>query len=193
MPAAGPAPVTAAGGRIFASPLARSMAKQAGVDLSAVAGSGPGGRIVKTDVDAAIARGPVAPPPVAPEAPAPSAPAAPGVVPDRTGLWEEVKHSNVRKVIANRLSEADRDVPQIYLTIDCEIDDLLAARKQINDAADGAYKVSVNDMVIKAAALALRKVPGVNARWTDEAMQILSAYVRRIRKSALAEGRDTLH
>ncbi len=161
VPAAGPAPVTASGGRVFASPLARGMAKQAGVDLSTVAGSGPGGRIVKTDVEAAIARGPVA------------APAAPGMVPDRTGAWDEVKHSNVRKVIANRLSEADRDIPQIYLTIDCEIDGLLAARRQINDGADGAYKVSVNDMVIKASALALRKVPGVNARWTDEAMQIL--------------------
>ncbi|MDJ0950482.1 MAG: 2-oxo acid dehydrogenase subunit E2 [Alphaproteobacteria bacterium] len=171
LPAAGPAPMTAGGERIFASPLARSMAKQAGIDLTALAGSGPGGRIIKLDIEAAIARGPVEAP--AP-APVPAEPTAPGAAPDRAGAWEEVKHSNVRKVIARRLTEADRDIPQIYLTIDCEIDDLLAARKQINDAADGAYKISVNDMVIKAVALALRKVPGCNARWTDEATQLLN-------------------
>ena len=84
-------------------------------------------------------------------------------------------HSNVRKIIARRLSEADRDIPQIYLTVDCEIDNLLAARKQINDSGDGAWKVSVNDMVIKASALALRRVPGCNARWSDDAMQVLEA------------------
>ena len=79
----------------------------------------------------------------------------------------------MRKVIARRLTEAARDVPHIYLTVDCEIDTLLAARKQINDAAGDAYKVSVNDMVIKASAAALRRVPGVNAQWTETATKML--------------------
>ena len=175
VPEAPAAPAAAAGDgeRIAASPLARRMAKQAGLDLAAIAGSGPRGRIVKADIENALAAG--APAAEAPAAPAPAAaPARPAVA--AAGPEDrEIPHSNVRKVIARRLSEADRDIPQIYLSVDMEIDRLLAARKDINDALDGRARVSVNDMVIKAAALALRQVPAVNAQWTETATVLLGA------------------
>ncbi len=174
VPAAPPAPAAAEDERIAASPLARRMAKQAGLDLAAIAGSGPHGRIVKRDIEQALAAGaPAAEAPVpktaapapAPAAAAPARPAVAAAGPED----REIPHSNVRKVIARRLTEADRDVPQIYLSVDMEIDGLLAARKEINETLDGRAKVSVNDMVIKAAALALRQAPGVNAQWTETA------------------------
>lgn len=171
------APSAAAGedGRIAASPLARRMAKQAGLDLAAIAGSGPRGRIVKADIEKALAAGaPAAEAPAAPEPAAAAAPARPAVA--AAGPEDrEIPHSNVRKVIARRLSEADRDIPQIYLSVDMEIDRLLAARKDINEGLDGRARVSVNDMVIKAAALALRQVPAVNAQWTETATVLLGA------------------
>ena len=162
------------GARIAASPLARRMAKQAGLDLAALAGSGPHGRIVKRDIEKALAAGAptprAAPAPV--EAPAPAArPAAVDAAPES----REVPHSNVRKVIARRLTEAARDIPQIYLSVDMEIDRLLAARRELNEALEGRAKVSVNDMVIKAAALALRQAPAVNAQWTETATVLLGA------------------
>ena len=166
-----------AGERIAASPLARRMAKQAGLDLAGIAGSGPHGRIVKADIEKTLAAGPAvaaataAPAPEkAPPAPAPTPAARPIAAAPET---REVPHSNVRKVIARRLTAADRDIPQIYLSVDMEIDRLLAARKEINEALDGTAKVSVNDMVIKAAALALRRVPAVNAQWTETATLLL--------------------
>ena len=160
------------GERIAASPLARRMAKQAGLDLAGIVGSGPHGRIVKADIEKALAAGaPAAESAPAPEkAPAPTPAARPIIAALEA---REVPHSNVRKVIARRLTEADRDIPQIYLSVDMEIDRLLAARKEINEALDGTAKVSVNDMVIKAAALALRQVPGVNAQWTETATLLL--------------------
>ena len=169
-------------GRIAASPLARRMAKQAGLDLAAIAGSGPHGRIVKRDIEQALAAGapaaespaaetPAAPTPAPTPAAAPARPAVAAAGPED----REIPHSNVRKVIARRLTEADRDVPQIYLSVDMEIDRLLAARKEINEALDGTAKVSVNDMVVKAAAMALRRVPAVNARWTETATVQLGA------------------
>jgi len=170
MPAAAEKPAAPAadsdGDRVAASPLARRMAKQAGLTLTAISGTGPNGRIVKADIEKALAGG-------APAATA--AAAAPTAAPIQTLAAaptesREIPHSNVRKVIAKRLTEADRDIPQIYLSVDMEIDNLLAARKEINTALDGAAKVSVNDMVIKAAALALQRVPAVNAQWTDTAM-----------------------
>ena len=161
------------GERIAASPLARRMAKQAGLDMAGIAGSGPHGRIVKADIVKALAAGA----PAAEAAPAPEkAPAAPAARPATVAAAleaREVPHNNVRKVIARRLTEADRDIPQIYLSVDMEIDRLLAARKEINEALDGTAKVSVNDMVIKAAALALRRVPEVNAQWTETATLLL--------------------
>ncbi len=185
-PAAEPAPAApaaetpagtgeGAGERIAASPLARRMAKQAGLDLAGIAGSGPHGRIVKADIEKTLAAGA----PAAEAAPTPEkAPAAPAPTPAARPIaaapeTREVPHSNVRKVIARRLTAADRDIPQIYLSVDMEIDRLLAARKEINEALAGTAKVSVNDMVIKAAALALRQVPGVNAQWTETATLVL--------------------
>jgi pyruvate dehydrogenase E2 component (dihydrolipoamide acetyltransferase) len=179
--AAPPPPVTAASApaargnghdRVFASPLAKRIAQQAGIDLSAIVGSGPHGRVVKADVERAVAGGGTAP---AKRAPAP-APAAPIIAPQGPGgpAYTDIPHSGIRRIIAARLVEAKQTIPHIYLTIDCEIDRLLAARKEINDNApegEGGYKVSVNDMVIKAAALALRKVPGVNASWLDSAVR----------------------
>ena len=156
------------GGRIMASPLAKRMAAQAGMALEGLIGSGPGGRIVKADIDAALSKpGGV---------PTPTAPAIPQAFLASSAEPTLVPHSGIRKIIAARLTEADRDIPQFYLTVDCEIDRLLAARKEVNDAApsdtDGkpAYKVSVNDMVIKAAAAALGRVPAVNASWSDDAI-----------------------
>ena len=164
-PAPAPAAPQAAGGeRIKASPLARRMAKQAGLDLAALTGSGPQGRIVKADIDAALAG----------KAPAPAAAALPTVVGAMPAAAPtEIPHSIMRKTIARRLVEAKQVVPHIYLTIDCEIDELLALRKKLNGRAEERgedYKLSVNDFVVRAVALALRKVPRVNASWTDAAM-----------------------
>ncbi|MCA3597591.1 MAG: pyruvate dehydrogenase complex dihydrolipoamide acetyltransferase [Methylobacterium sp.] len=183
-PAAAPA---ASGSRVFASPLAKRIARQAGIDLSAVKGSGPHGRVVMADVEAAKAGGgakiipmpgAAAPAPVAAPAPAAlaSGPSADSVKKlFAEGSYEEVPHDNMRRTIARRLLESKQTVPHFYLTLDCELDALLALREQINKAApvkDGkpVYKLSVNDMVIKAMAMALKAVPDANVSWTDNAM-----------------------
>jgi pyruvate dehydrogenase E2 component (dihydrolipoamide acetyltransferase) len=154
--------------RVFASPLARRMAEQAGVDLASVAGSGPNGRIVKSDIEAAIAGGARAP--AAASAPAPAAPTLAAMAPsaDVPGMpsYDATPNTTMRKVIARRLTESKQFAPHFYMTVDCEIDALLATRKQLNEKlADG--KVSVNDLVIKAAAIALKQVPAANASWTE--------------------------
>ncbi len=182
-PAAAAAPAPAASGsRIIASPLARRMAEQAGLDLSGVAGSGPNGRIVKADVDAALARGPAAKPaPVAAAAPAPAptpvaapAPAPKAPAPVITAPHTAVPNSTMRKVIARRLSESKQNVPHFYVSMDIEIDALLKLRSQLNATSPkdgpGAFKLSVNDLVIKAAAVTLRRFPAVNATWTEDAI-----------------------
>ena len=159
-----------AGARIFASPLARRMAQQAGIDLGALKGSGPNGRIVKADIEAAQQRGPAAAPAAPAAAPAPVAkpPAAPITAPHHL-----VPHSSVRKVIARRLAEAKQTVPHFYASIDVELDALLKLRGELNAKSapegPGAFKLSVNDLVIKAAAITLRRVPKVNSSFTDEA------------------------
>ncbi len=182
--AAAPAAAMNGGARIFSSPLARRLAGQNNLDLSKINGSGPRGRIVKRDIDAALAGGTAAAAPAAPASPASPSPAAPPkpVSDDAVlklfeeGSYESVPHDSMRKVIARRLMESKSTIPHFYLSLDCELDALLALRKQLNDAApqdnDGkpAYKISVNDMVIKAMALALRDVPDANATWTEEAM-----------------------
>jgi pyruvate dehydrogenase E2 component (dihydrolipoamide acetyltransferase) len=167
-----PAPVAAAGGRVVASPLAKRMAKQAGLDLSGMAGSGPGGRIVRVDVEAALAGGRAAPVAAAAPAEAPK-PAAPVTM---TAPHTLVPHSTMRRVIARRLVEAKSTIPHFYVTMDIEIDALLKLRSQLNakspkDGA-GAFKLSVNDLVIKAAAVTLRRVPRVNASWTEDAIAL---------------------
>jgi pyruvate dehydrogenase E2 component (dihydrolipoamide acetyltransferase) len=201
-PAAPTAPAAAAPiaapngkGRIFASPLARRMASQAGLDLGALTGSGPQGRIVKADVERALAGAPAAakPAPAPAIAPAPAAAAAPvpGAPPLLTKEYVKALVGNVpfterplntmRRVIARRLTESKQQVPHFYLTIDCEIDELLKVRAELNkkltpsqpSPAGGGGKgggISVNDFVIRAAALALKKVPAANASWSDEAI-----------------------
>jgi len=168
--AAAPSPKPAsdrAGERIVASPLARRMAQQAGLDLAGLSGSGPNGRIVKADIDAAFARG-------TPSAPKPAAPAgAPAPVAGLPAFTEQ-PHTTMRKVIARRLIESKREAPHFYLTLDCNIDRLLQLRQEIN-AKREKDKISVNDFVIKAAALALKQVPAANASWTDSAVRLYQA------------------
>jgi len=176
--------------RLFASPLAKRMAKEFGIDLSAIVGSGPHGRVVERDVKAAQAGGGVKAAPAAPETKASSQPAAaaapkPAMASGPSdeaikklfapGSYEEIPHDGMRRTIARRLAESKQTVPHFYLTVDCNLDALLALREQINAAApvsDGkpAYKLSVNDMVIKAWAMALRVVPDANASWTENSM-----------------------
>jgi pyruvate dehydrogenase E2 component (dihydrolipoamide acetyltransferase) len=166
------------GGRIFASPLARRMAKQAGIDLALLEGSGPHGRIVKADIEQAIQAGVPEKTPRAPEKDRPAAtparveaprPAeAPGVAPPSAPPaepHEEIKLSNMRKVIARRLTESKQSIPHYYLTLDCELDALLKLRSELNAREGADYKLSVNDFVIKALALALRQVPAANRAW----------------------------
>lgn len=190
-PAAKPAATNGAAissdGRTFASPLARRIAKDSGVDLSAVTGTGPHGRVVKADVEAAISGGgaKAAPAAKAPAGAPATAPAAKGMSDEQVlklfeeGSYELIPHDNMRKTIARRLVEAKSTIPHFYLTLDCEIDALLALRAQLNAAAPvrktekgdvPAYKLSVNDMIIKAMALALTAVPDANVSWTDQAM-----------------------
>ncbi len=152
------------GDRVMASPVAVRIANQLGLDLSTVEGSGPGGRIVLGDVEAAAALQDLSttavsqPPPTKPvELPPP-------------GSYTEVPVDNVRRIIARRLGEAKREIPHFYLTIDCEIDELLGARAEANASTDDSTKISVNDFMIKACALALREVPGANAAWTENAI-----------------------
>jgi len=178
------APHAGSGSKVFASPLAKRIAKDGGLDLSRVTGSGPHGRIVERDVRAALAGGVSAPKVASVPASAPVLvpAAAPAISDDQTrklfnpGTFEEIPHGGMRKTIARRLTEARQTVPQFYLTMDCEIDALLKLREQINASApkdkEGkvAWKVSVNDMVIKALALALVRVPDANVTWTETAM-----------------------
>jgi pyruvate dehydrogenase E2 component (dihydrolipoamide acetyltransferase) len=189
-PAAAPVTTAAAasvssdGNRTFSSPLARRLAKEAGIDLSAVAGSGPHGRVVKSDIEAAVAGGgakAAAAPVSAAAAPAPAAAAPKGASEEAVlklfepGSYELVPHDGMRKTIARRLVESKQTIPHFYVSVDCELDALLALRAQLNDAAPRkdnapAYKLSVNDMVIKAMALALRDVPDANVSWTESNM-----------------------
>jgi pyruvate dehydrogenase E2 component (dihydrolipoamide acetyltransferase) len=163
------------GTRIFASPLARRLAAQLGVDLATVNGSGPHGRVVRRDVEGLKAAPKAAPaaearPAAAPEAPAPTAKSLEqmGVAP---GSYDLVPLDGMKKTIARRMTESFRDVPHFPLSIDIELDALLAARAKINDGlAASGVKVSVNDMVIKAAASALMRVPAANASYTPDGL-----------------------
>ncbi|MCB9991461.1 MAG: pyruvate dehydrogenase complex dihydrolipoamide acetyltransferase [Rhodospirillales bacterium] len=158
------------GDRIFASPLARRIAGQKGIDLSAVKGSGPHGRIIKADVEVMSGGA------VSHQAPAAAAqPAAPAIdarqIVNQLGMaYTEIPNNNIKKITAKRLLESKQTVPHFYLTIEMQIDALLAARKQINEQANGAYKLSVNDFIIKACANALQAYPAANVSWTDEAV-----------------------
>lgn len=165
-------------GRISASPLARRIAQMRGLDLAAIPGSGPNGRIVRRDVEAATALQPIA---------AASSPARSALVPSpaaepadaglyRPGSYEVVDLDAMRRTIARRLTESKQTIPHFYLRADVEMDALLVLRGQINAAvparngADPAYRISVNDMVVKALACALRDVPEANVTWADGRM-----------------------
>ena len=180
--ASAPAPKAASGdkgGRIFASPLAKRLAKDAGLDLSQLTGTGPKGRIVKADVEMAKTEGVGKAAPAAKDsAAAPAAAQAPAgakavaaATPEQVAMGRPYRlepNSGMRKTIAKRLSESKQTVPHFYLTVDLEIDALLDLRKRLNEKADGDFKLSVNDLIIKAVAAALKKVPAANASWTDE-------------------------
>ena len=181
MVSAAAAPVSS-GAKLFASPLAKRMAKEAGLDLSSSVGSGPHGRIVERDVKAALTGGTAKR--AAPAAPSVSAsPSMASGMSDETvkkffepGSFEELPHDSMRKTIARRLLEAKQTIPHFYVSADCELDALMAAREAINASApkgaDGKplYKLSVNDFVIKALAVALMRVPDANVTWTEGAM-----------------------
>ncbi|MEM7637092.1 MAG: 2-oxo acid dehydrogenase subunit E2, partial [Pseudomonadota bacterium] len=186
-PAAAPAAAAAAparepDARIFASPLARRIAKQNNIDIALLSGSGPHGRIIKLDVETAIKDG------VPTQASAASAPAAAaasamasGPSDDMVrklfaeGSFEELAHDGMRKTIASRLTESHQTIPAYFISVDCTLDALLKSRAEFNAAAPKdsddkpAYKLSVNDFIIKALALALRDVPMANASWTSTA------------------------
>ncbi|ODT80330.1 MAG: pyruvate dehydrogenase complex dihydrolipoamide acetyltransferase [Pelagibacterium sp. SCN 64-44] len=174
------APAKSEGGRVFASPLAKRLAKEAGIDIAAISGTGPKGRVVKADVEAAKS----GKAPLKAAASAPSAAAAPAAGMSKNqvmalyeeGTYEVVPNDGMRKVVAARLTESKQTVPHFYLTLDCKIDALMAAREQINATApkskDGkpAFKLSVNDFVMKAWAVALQRVPTANATWAGDSI-----------------------
>jgi pyruvate dehydrogenase E2 component (dihydrolipoamide acetyltransferase) len=166
--------------RVFSSPLARRLAKEAGIDLARVQGSGPHGRVIARDVEAAKSGRGIAAPATAAAGAVALTVQTPADEKIRAlfepGSYDAVPHDNIRKVIARRLVEAKLTIPHFYLTLECNIGKLVAAREEINAAApkdkDGkpAYKISVNDFVIKALALALQRVPDANVTWTEGAM-----------------------
>lgn len=153
------------GDRVFASPVAIRIADQLDIDLTYVEGSGPDGRIVLGDVEAIAA---IQDPPLQP-AGTTSAPKT-TIEPPPPGSFEKVPTDKIRTVIAHRLSEAKRDIPHFYLTVDCELDNLLGLRQRLNESANAASKISVNDIIIKACALALRNVPAANTAWVDDTL-----------------------
>jgi pyruvate dehydrogenase E2 component (dihydrolipoamide acetyltransferase) len=166
--------------RIFASPLARRLAKEAGIDLNRVQGSGPHGRVIARDIAAAKSgqglRAAAAAPAAAPPAIAPALSDKQIFALYEEGSYDFVPHDQIRKIIAQRLTQSKQTIPHFYLTLDCDIGKLLAAREEINAAAPKtqggtpAYKLSVNDFVIKALALALQRVPEANVTWTEGGM-----------------------
>jgi pyruvate dehydrogenase E2 component (dihydrolipoamide acetyltransferase) len=180
-PRSAPTPAPAAapqGDKLFASPLAKRLAKEGNIDLSRVQGTGPHGRVVARDVEEAKSGGAQKKAPAA----AGAAPLAQPPSDDKImalfeqGSYEVIPHDNIRKIIARRLVEAKTTIPHFYLTVDCIIDNLLKAREEINGSApkdkEGkpAWKLSVNDFVIKALALALQRVPDANVTWTEAGM-----------------------
>ena len=177
--AAAPAPqvAVATGGRVVASPLAKRIAEQAGLSLAGISGTGPNGRIVKADVEAALAAGPAkaapvaaAPAPVAAPVPA-AAPAPKPAAPPPGQAFEVVPHTTMRKVIARRLQESKQTVPHFYLSVDVGLDALMAMRADLNAKGEKlGIKLSVNDFVIRAVALAMKQKPDVNAAWSDDGM-----------------------
>ena len=177
--AASPAPHTNGQGRIFSSPLARRLAREAGIELARINGSGPHGRVIARDVEEAKSGKGLKAPGAAPSG-------APVIAPSMSdkqilalfepGSYEIVPHDGMRRTIAQRLTQSIQTIPHFYLTIDCDIGKLLAARAEINETAPTdkekkpLYKLSVNDFVIKAMAIALQRIPNCNVSWTEAGM-----------------------
>ncbi|KAM4828003.1 dihydrolipoyllysine-residue acetyltransferase component of pyruvate dehydrogenase complex, mitochondrial [Thomomys bottae] len=148
-------------GRIFVSPLAKKLAAEKGIDLSQVKGTGPEGRIIKKDIDSFV------PSKAVPAAAAAMAPPSPGVAPVPTGVYTDIPISNIRRVIAQRLMQSKQTIPHYYLSIDVNMGEVLLVRKELNKMLEGKSKISVNDFIIKASALACLKVPEANSSWMD--------------------------
>ena len=175
-------PAAASGNRIFSSPLARRLAKEAGIDLTRVSGSGPHGRVIARDVDAAKSGKGLRASGATPAGATTGAAIAPSMSDAQIralyedGSYELVPHDGMRRTIAQRLTASVQTIPHFYVTMDCNIEKLMAAREEINSSApkdkDGkpAYKLSVNDFVIKTLALALQRVPDANVSWTEAGM-----------------------
>lgn len=177
VPSPSPAPTTAptaaapaaSGARVKATPLARRLAKQKGIDITTLTGTGPNGRVIKADIEAAKTGGTAASAP-ATAAPAPATQAA--AVPDTDIPHSDEKLSNMRKTIARRLTGSMQDAPHIYLTVDVQLDALLSLRKELNDSLEArGVKLSVNDMVIKALAIALEQVPACNVSFMGDQLR----------------------
>lgn len=160
---------TPAGDRVFATPLVRRLARERGIDLHAVPGTGPRGRIVRRDLEAWAQTAAPAPTAAAPASGAPAAPAQTAAPSAEAAEFTDIPHTGMRRAIARRLSESKATVPHFYLTAHCRVDELLALRARINDAGD--IRISVNDLVVKAVAAALRDVPDANATWGTEAIR----------------------
>ncbi len=165
-PPIAPAPVVRSG-RIKASPLARRLAKQKGINLAAIQGSGPKGRIVKADVENASKRGISLGGAMAALTPPPVRPLPQGPLPYHEDEFDRIENSMMRKAISRRLTESKQSVPHFYLSVDVGMDRLMDLRAQLNEAADGAFRLSVNDFIVKAVAKGLVDVPAANASWTD--------------------------
>ncbi|NP_997832.2 dihydrolipoyllysine-residue acetyltransferase component of pyruvate dehydrogenase complex, mitochondrial [Danio rerio] len=168
-PAAAPAaPAAARKGRVFASPLAKKLAAEKGVDITQVTGTGPDGRVTKKDIDSFVPPKLAPAAAAAPSAPTPSPPAAPAYAAVPTGTFTDVPISNIRKVIAQRLMQSKQTIPHYYLSIDVNMDQVLELRKELNAEVKAEnIKLSVNDFIIKASALACLKVPEANSSWMD--------------------------
>ncbi|PNI40704.1 DLAT isoform 2 [Pan troglodytes] len=158
-----PCPATPAGpkGRVFVSPLAKKLAVEKGIDLTQVKGTGPDGRITKKDIDSFV------PSKVAPAPAAVVPPTGPGMAPVPTGVFTDIPISNIRRVIAQRLMQSKQTIPHYYLSIDVNMGEVLLVRKELNKILEGRSKISVNDFIIKASALACLKVPEANSSWMD--------------------------
>ena len=154
------------GERIFASPLARRIAEQKNIDLKTVKGSGPRGRIVKADIEGGVSASASSS-----AASAPAQPTGDQKINEFGMLYTEIPNNNIKKITASRLQESKQTVPHFYLTIECRIDELLRTRKIMNEQANGEYKLSVNDFVVKASANALQAYPKANVSWTDDAVR----------------------
>uniref|UniRef100_A0A8D2D659 Acetyltransferase component of pyruvate dehydrogenase complex n=1 Tax=Sciurus vulgaris TaxID=55149 RepID=A0A8D2D659_SCIVU len=148
-------------GRVFVSPLAKKLATEKGIDLTQVKGTGPDGRIIKKDIDSFV------PTKAAPAPAAAVPPPSPGVAPIPTGVFTDIPISNIRRVIAQRLMQSKQTIPHYYLSIDVNMGEVLLVRKELNKMLEGRSKISVNDFIIKASALACLKVPEANSSWMD--------------------------